>query len=83
MEWQDPRMIYEFIPGEKTYKNRTILTFDLEVLQKLWIPGKQVWQCANLRTPPTIRKIADFWNFFRVLERIFQSKNFLKNFEIF
>jgi len=40
MEWQDPRMIYDFIPGEKTYKNRTILTFDLEVLEKLWIPGK-------------------------------------------
>ena len=32
-------MIYDFIPGEKAYKNRTILTFDLEVLEKLWIPG--------------------------------------------
>ena len=40
MHWQDPRMIFEHIPGEKTFKNRTILTFDLKSLEKLWIPGK-------------------------------------------
>ncbi|CAG5104521.1 Oidioi.mRNA.OKI2018_I69.chr1.g1299.t1.cds [Oikopleura dioica] len=41
MEWQDPRMLFSYIPGEKTFRNRTILNFDLKVLDKLWIPDVQ------------------------------------------
>ena len=40
LRWQDPRMMFPDIQGEKTLNNKTILTMDLKFLDELWVPGK-------------------------------------------
>merc|ERR1712227_434191 len=38
LRWQDPRMMFPDIQGEKTLNNKTILTMDLKFLDELWVP---------------------------------------------
>lgn len=40
LKWQDPRMMFPDIQGEKTLNNKTILTMDLKFLDELWVPGE-------------------------------------------
>ena len=39
LRWQDPRMMFPDIEGEKMLDNKTILTMDLKFLEELWVPG--------------------------------------------
>lgn len=38
LRWQDPRMMFPDIEGEKMLDNKTILTMDLKFLEELWVP---------------------------------------------
>ena len=51
LRWQDPRMMFPDIEGEKMLDNKTILTMDLKFLEELWVPGT-CWNNRHLTTRP-------------------------------
>ena len=48
LKWQDPRMMFPDITGEKQFDGRTILTMDLKFLDELWVPVTDFF-CAKCR----------------------------------
>ena len=86
LRWQDPRMMFPDIQGEKTLNNKTILTMDLKFLDELWVPGKATITISYHFLKYFIFGLAKFFNMIFYLHRQFIHRfsfHFLHLFHVF